>query len=454
MSFSGNYRIAVSAGELSGDMHTAMVVQALRRFNPQAEVRGMGGGYLRGAGVNTVVDSERCAALQGLNIPWLVIRSLGAFLRMVKLLLFWRPHVLVVTDYPDFNLRLAKIAARFCGVPVLYYIPPKVWAWRSGRIKTMKKVIDRAALILPFEKSFYEQHGFEQTLFVGHPFAYTLDPAHLGDFSKDDFIKSLGLDPLKPVVALFPGSRSGEIKRHLKRVIAGLECLRTSRPNIQVIVAVAAGIKSNVISAEIGDREWIKVSNGNNLEIMRCATAGLLKSGTCNLEAAFLGLPFVCFYIPPRLTEKIVRALATIKFSSLVNLIKADAVVELIQDHASPSRIATELEKVMFDQECRRRVLADLKAVTAELSTHDQYPAFDGCKNAAERTAKLTLELAEKGGLRHNLKRSLKAFLKPYRYQFFGALGCMLLFGASDGLVPFLVKHVLDDVFKNHDRRM
>lgn len=439
-------KVMVSAGELSGDQHAARVISALQKRDIPVEVRGMGGDNLLNAGMTLVVDAKASGSLNGFNIPLILWKSFGAFLKLLLTMLKWKPHVLLVVDYPDFNLRLARFA-HLLGIPVVYYIPPKVWAWRSKRISLMKHTIKRIALIFPFEKQFYESRGYRHSIYVGHPFIDTIS-AELGETTdRSTFLKEHGLNPDHPVVVVLPGSRPSEVTRHLPVMYDGLSRIRTSHPDLQAMVVVAPSLSDEFVAQHIPDDSWVKVSRASSLEAMKHADAGLLKSGTCNLEAAFIGLPFVCFYTAPRITEFIVRKFVRLKEYSLVNIIRSGTVRELIQQQATPEAVKEEIESLLFNQDYRKRQQEALKEIVESLSEYDAHPSFQGTASASDRAA---IVLEETGKPRIGAKgvyERLLSYLRPHRSGFIAAMICMILFGASDGAVPFLVKYILDGVF-------
>ena len=452
-------KIMVSAGEYSGDQHAAKLVEALNELNSKLNLyssmyfKGMGGRCLRQQNVTTLVDSETSGSINGFNLIAIFSTAIGALWKMSCELFSWRPDLLILVDYPDFNLRLARVA-KWLNIPVLYYIPPKVWAWRSGRVRTIKKRIDRTAVIFPFEKEFFETNGYGHASFVGHPFIDLYRNEEFLPSERTEIISSLGLDPNQPLVAVLAGSRQSEVARHLPVVLSSLKRLKESHPEIQAVFALAPAVNNSEITAMIEQFPWIKTSTGNSVEIMKVADCGLLKSGTCNLEAAFVNLPFVCFYKTSKISALIARIFLSIRTFSLVNIIRSNTVKELIQQDATTEKITNELESLLFNQDYISKIKAGFAEIRKKLSFFDPELKSEAGNTTVTRVAEIALQTAERRPSPFLVFRRILGFLRPYKLQFIAALGCMVLFGASDGIVPFLVKHILDGIFADQDKTM
>lgn len=392
------YKIAFSAGEFSGDEHLSNLLCELKLLIPDSQFRGLAGPKTRALGIETELAIEDYASVMGFvdvaKAAPRIIRALNCF---KKLFQTWKPNLLIIVDYPDFNLKLAKLA-KDSGAKVLYYIPPKLWAWRQSRIKLIQKYVDCTALIFPFEKEFYQNLGYNRSHYVGHPFYNSLkkeDCAKTEQSLRMKFIESYNLDPQKPVLAFFPGSRSSEIKRHWSGMVAGLEELLKRVPETQILLSVAPPVKALV-------QEYLKnisikctIIESKNLEILRFSDLGFVKSGTSNLQAAFYELPFVMYYQASRFSELIVRTFVKIKEFSLVNIIRPGTVKELLQKEASPQRIAEELELLISNSVERQKVKAGLREVHERLGSFDSLEVFKDCQTAAQRTARLAINLLE-----------------------------------------------------------
>lgn len=333
-------KVLVSAGEVSGDQHVARVVRSLRLARPDVQLRGMAGADSAAAGVALDVDCYRSGAAMGfVEVARSASGIIHSFRTMVGLLKSWRPDVLLLVDYPDFNLRLARRARRL-GVKVLYFIPPKVWAWRRGRVRTIASCVDRIAAIFPFEPEFYRQHGFDRAEFVGHPLSDVI-PATPSTEARDN------------ALLLLPGSRKHEVEKILLPMVKAYARLQSDVPGLKARVLLAPNLDEESVASlvrvavppEVFQRiEWIR---GEPLAAMRRARVAVLKSGTCNLEGAIAGVPFVCVYSGSFVAKVIVSLLVPLKEYSPVNIIRSGTVTELMQVSLSDSDIADELRRLL-----------------------------------------------------------------------------------------------------------
>ncbi len=368
-------RVAVCAGELSGDEHGAALVRALKRRLPQADVRGMGGRNLRAEDVTTVVDSEKSASAMGfMELFGSLGKVLSALSAMKKFLREWKPQVLIVIDFPDFNIRLAKEAARL-GIPVLYFITPKVWAWRAKRIEVLKKVTKASAVIFPFEEKFFQDRGYGEAFFVGHPY---VDSPRFDPPTPDErraFKTKLGLDPAKPLLSVFPGSRRAELKRHLLPCRDAVQLLHSRHAEVQCVVCVAPTMNAEEIQRAF-EGVPVTIYSGDSVELMRMSDAGLLKSGTSNLQAAFCDLPFTMFYVASPVSEAIVKYLVKRREFSLVNIIRPGSIREFLQKEVRPETLVREMEKLLYDAEYRAKMRSNLSEVRGMLRREGQGDAY------------------------------------------------------------------------------
>jgi lipid-A-disaccharide synthase len=311
--------VFVSAGEPSGDAHAGALVAALRRLVPDVAVEGVGGTHLESAGASLMARIEDLTVigfvevLTKLPAHWRLLRRIRERLARGDVAL------VVVVDYPGFHFRVAAAAAR-AGVPVLYYVAPQLWAWGERRVHEMARTVSRLAVILPFEEEFFASRGVATT-FVGHPF---LDrPALPGDAAQ--LRRSLGLDPRRPVLGLFPGSRRQEVQRLWPAFRDAAVRLRRDRPELQVLVAAAGGAAYPGAGA-------IRIVAGRPRECFAAADAALCKSGTSTLEAAMAGTPLVVAYRMHPLSYVLARRLVRVPWIGMVNLVAGRGVApELIQ---------------------------------------------------------------------------------------------------------------------------
>jgi lipid-A-disaccharide synthase len=291
--------------------------------------------------------------LQHIPRHWALLRRLRA--RMAS----GRVGLVVLLDYPGFNLKVAE-AARAAGIPVLYYITPQVWAWGANRLPKIARLVTKAASILPFEEALLQQHGVDAT-FVGHPL---LDRAQALP-SMMDARAELGLDGDRPVLALFPGSRRAEIARHLDLFVAAARAVQRRRPEVQVVVGVAPTVSINAADCPF------PLVQGASFVVQRAATAGLLKSGTNTLEAAVAGLPHVIGYRTSGITYAIAKRVVKIPHIGLVNVVaEREVSPEFVQERFVPERVAAALLPLLEEESpARTAALAGLAEVRARLGT-------------------------------------------------------------------------------------
>jgi lipid-A-disaccharide synthase len=370
----------IVAGEASGDVYGARLVLALRERNPDIAFSGLGGHEMQGAGVR-LIDHFSALSVVGLTE---IIPRMGHISRVLrslkKTLKIDRPDLLVLIDYPGFNLNLAK-KAHALGIPVFYYIPPQIWAWRAGRIKKISQRVDRVAVILPFEKEFYSKHGLEVD-YVGHPLLDLPPP------SKDEgeIRTELGIgSEREPIIALLPGSRAEEISRLMPAMIGAAEIISRSFPRLCCIVVLAPSIgedrvKSYFESVPID----IRVGRSDTRELLKIADVALIASGTATLEAAITGTPMVIAYRVSSLTYMAGRFLAKVPYIGLVNLVAGRAIVpELIQGEATGDRLVEECLAILEDGRIRKNMKRDLQVVREQL----------GHGGAAKRAAQIAADM-------------------------------------------------------------
>ena len=351
-------RVMILAGEASGDAHAARVAREMRRRWPGVDMVGVGGGGMAAAGVRLLGGLDDLAVMGFVE----VLRRLPFLLRLerrlVRLLRAEPPDLVMPVDYPGFNLRIAGHAARL-GIPVLYYIGPQVWAWRAGRAARLSRIAGRIAVILPFEPPYYLAHG-GRVHFVGHPL---LDEDAHTDHGA--LARELGIDHGRPVLALFPGSREQELRRHAGPFTATARELRRRLPDLAVIVSKVPSLDSSAYRAF----PFPTTEDAHGLRSL--ATAGLVKSGTSTLEAALAGMPFAVTYVTHPVTFFFARRLVSVPHVALANLVAGARVVpEFIQSDMVPAAVADALEPLL-DVSSRERgtMVARLRRVRRELGS-------------------------------------------------------------------------------------
>ncbi len=375
-------RLFISAGDPSGERHGARLIRALRRISAQPVVTGIGGDAMGGEGARLLCTQDRLAIMGLTEVVKHLPFFFGLLRRIRKHLAAHRPELMVLIDFPDFNFRLAKIAKEL-GIPVLYYISPQIWAWRTGRKRKLARLASRLAVVFPFEVEFYREENIPVE-FVGHPLIAELENVT----GRDAFRQTHGLAAGRPLVGLMPGSRVQEIERHMGLFLAAAGRMRAHRGELQF---AAAMLKHTAAALSPGHRELIgrlgvKLIHGDSLGLIAAADVLLTKSGTTTMEAALLGTPMVISYRTGALSYLIASRLVKIKHIGMPNLLDdRPAIPELIQHEVTAGRIAElALELLAGDSPLRGRVVEQCRRVRESLTT---------AKPASERVAEIVLEM-------------------------------------------------------------
>ncbi len=353
-------RIVVVAGEASGDLHGAGLVEALRRHAPGLAFSGMGGARMRATGVRLLADAGETAVV-GVSELWEKRRALRQALRALRgHLAEARPALLVCIDFPDFNLLLARTARRL-GIPVCYFISPQVWAWRRGRVRTIRRLVRKMLVLFPFEESLYRKAGVD-VAFVGHPLLDALAAVPPRRRCRE----ALGLADDTPVLGLLPGSRAAEIRRHLPLLLQAAGKIRAAEPGVGTLVGLSDTADAPAVVAAVAQAGVpARVIQGRTHEVMRAADFLLAVSGTVTLEAAILETPMLITYMVGRLTWWLARLLVRVSFAGLPNLVAGEAIVpELLQYDATPERLAATALDILRSparQRAMRAALADVR---------------------------------------------------------------------------------------------
>lgn len=353
----------IVAGEASGDLHGARLVAEALRLDPDVAFFGIGGKRMREAGVTTLVDAAEMAVVGLVEVIAHFDVIARAFLTLKRILATDPPDLLILIDYPDFNLRLAKVARR-AGVKVLYYISPQIWAWRVGRVKTIARRVDRMAVVFPFEVPFYERAGVPVS-FVGHPLVDSVRPG----MDRETALTAFGLDPGRRTVGLFPGSRRGEIKSLLATILATGKLLKERFPDLQFVLPLASSLTREEIDPYLAAGGIdVRVVEGQTYDVMQVCDAIVTVSGTVTLEIALMGVPMVIIYRVSPLTYEVGKRLIRVDHIGICNIVAGERVVpELIQDDAEPERIAAEIGRILTDPPYAQAMSVRLKGVRERL---------------------------------------------------------------------------------------
>ncbi len=364
-------RYYVIAGEASGDLHAARLIAELTKLDANSHFRGWGGEKMESQGL-TLVKHYRDLAFMGFTEVLLNIRTIAKNLNFCKKeILDYKPDVLILVDYPGFNLRIAEFASK-AGIKVFYYISPQVWAWKKGRIKQIEAFVDRLYVILPFEKQFYKDHGIEVD-FAGHPlldYITSFAPEQESRF-RDRF--DLGSNPL---VAILPGSRKQEVKRMLPIMLEAASSFK----DYTFVLGAAPGLDDAFFIPWLKQFPNVKVVRDVTYTLLTYSHAAMVTSGTASLETALFSVPEVICYKGGWISYYIARMLIKIKFIGLANLIMDKGIVrEMIQGELTVKELKKELNKLIYDDAYRARLKNDYSALKQKL----------GGSGSSERTAQL-----------------------------------------------------------------
>jgi len=355
--------ILIIAGEASGDLHGSCLVKELLALNPRLRFYGVGGEKMRSAGVNLVADINDMAVV-GITEVFLKLRKIyGVYQRLKKFLTTDHPALIILIDYPDFNLLFAR-AAKKKDIPVVYYISPQVWAWRKRRIRRIARLIKKMIVIFPFEKKFYQQANIDVE-FAGHPLLDSIRP-HL---SRSEAFHQFALTPGVLTIGLLPGSRMSEIRRHLPPMVKALPQITKHLTSVQFILPVAPGLDSRNIEQMVGSQETtIRIVDDNIYDVMKIADLLLVASGTATVEAAIIGTPMIVLYRVSSITYLLGKLLIKVKNIGMVNIIAGKTVApELIQKDLNPEQITSTVLKIVQNPSTLKEMKKELIKVKEKL---------------------------------------------------------------------------------------
>jgi lipid-A-disaccharide synthase len=354
-------KIFVSSGEPSGELYAALLVRELRGLLPPFEAFGLGGDALAGEGVRLIAHVRDLAVVGLLEVVRHIPRLRRIFHRALAEVDRERPDLAVLVDYAGFNLRLArKLHAR--GVPIVYYVSPQVWAWRQGRVRTIRETVRQMLVLFPFEPAFYARHQVA-AVFVGHPLVDRVEPC--GD--RKTARAALGLARERPLVALLPGSRRQEIRYNLPPLLGAVRRLQAVRPDLQFALAAAPNLDAAALRAMVGDLP-VTILAGRATELLGAADLAVLASGTATVEAALVGTPMIVVYRVSPVSYALGKRFVKVPHYAMVNLIAGRRLVpELIQHDLTPERVSHEVLSLLSNPAAMRDVEAGLAEVRSAL---------------------------------------------------------------------------------------
>ncbi len=376
----------IVAGEASGDRHAARLVDALRSNaeGRRFDLFGAAGPQMRSAGVEAVIESDELSVVGVAEIGRALPMFLSAFGKLRTAARERRPDVVILVDFPDFNLKLAK-SLKKQGLKVVYFISPQLWAWRSYRINAIKKYVDLLLTILPFEKEWYAKRGYERVEYVGNPLANEVAPK----LSRDEFLTKFGLGRAKKTIAILPGSRHKEIARIFPVMLESARLIAVGADDYQFVVAVRSGKNHADVERLLGELKLgvdIHVVTDQTYDALAAADAAIVASGTATLEAGIIGTPMAIVYKTSVLNYVLLKPLISVEHYGLINLIAGKKVArEMIQDEFNAEAVAGEVLRMLEPVE-NARIRAELSAATAKLG--------DG--GASDRAAQAILRLIDK----------------------------------------------------------
>lgn len=371
--------VMIVAGEASGDLYGARLARELEKILPDIRCCGLGGEHMRQAGVDLLADVSELSVIGLVEVLRHYPRLRRLLKTMKRELKRIRPDVLVLIDSPDFNLPLARQAAR-CGIRVMYYVSPQIWAWRSSRIRVIKKCVDHMATVFPFEEKFYRDAGVPVE-YVGHPL---VEDAHCS-MDRDAFLKAHRLPADKKLVGLFPGSRASEVEHNFPTLLQAANTLARRRSDVRFIVPVASTLPADLVHRFIrGAQPGIATSTAGIYDVIHACDAIAATSGTVTLQVTLMQTPMLIIYKVSPLTYRILSRLVNFTYAGIANVIAGKAISrEFIQHEATPDHVAEELQKLLSDPAYTARMKEEMGRIRDAL----------GEKNGSAEAARLAVRL-------------------------------------------------------------
>lgn len=358
-------KILVITGELSGELHAYHLVKALGRSLPGAVFTGIGGKKLQEAGMQIIYDYSTIS-VTGISEIFAKLKYIRqAYWAVKRYMAREHPSLTILVDFPGFNLRVAKLA-RSQSVPVVYFIPPQVWAWRKSRIRKIRERVNKVICILPFEKKLYEQYGVNAA-YVGHPFLSTVKP----QYSETEFWKKLGMKRENPVITLLPGSRENEVVKHMPVMLAVINNMAKKLSKMTILLPIAENVASGLVDKYLEGYPNIRILKAMSLDAMAYCDIAIAASGSVTLEAAILGTPTIVLYKISFLSYMLARMLVNVRYISLPNIIAGKEIFPEFIQQLDPEKIA---EKALYMVKNGREMIRDdLQMVRNKLGTSNSY---------------------------------------------------------------------------------
>ncbi len=383
------HELLIITGEDSGDLYGGNLAKEIQRLYPHIKISGVGGKQMRSAGVDIFCDVSDISVV-GFSE---VIEKLGLIRRLynqvVERLDSGNVKGVVLIDYPGFNLKVAK-AAKERGIPVFYYISPQVWAWKKGRVKTIKKYVDKMMVILPFEKEFYQREGVGVE-FVGHPLLEVMasNSEAILSSNKKEICQDLGVDDKKLIIGILPGSRKKEIAYMLPEILKASKIIKEKYPSAQFLLPLSQSIEEDYLKNFItSNYSYIKVVKGKNYDVMKVSDLLITKSGTSTLEAAIIGTPMIIVYKTSIISYYLAKAFVNVSYAGLPNLLAGREVApELLQYNMNAKSIAEKAAYFLQKKDRLEQMKEELKNIKYSL----------GEQGASKRTAKIIIDYIKAG---------------------------------------------------------
>jgi len=370
----------IVAGEASGDLHGAFLVREMLSINPGLHFYGIGGNRMQAAGVKLLAHAADIAVVGLTEVLSKAFHIIKIMQKIKKSLDRLKPDLVILIDFPDFNLNIVARAAKKRNLKIFYYISPQVWAWREGRVEQIKRLVDKMAVILPFEVDFYKARGFAVD-YVGHPLRDTVKSS----FTRSQARHHFGLSETKTTIGLLPGSRTAEITRLLPEMMRAAQIISQKIPDVQYILPLADTLEEKVVSGLLADSGLnVKIVPGHTYDVLACCDLAIVTSGTATLETGLMGIPMIIIYKVSLFSELIGRMIIKPQHIGMVNIIAGKMVApELIQRDVSGPRIATEALAILLNDEKRLDMTRELNNIRAKL----------GEEGAARRAAQIACDM-------------------------------------------------------------